>query len=359
MLSVVARDHEAPRNCRAYQPTIAGLTTTSSSVTLNIPMIRPKKLQVFVSSTFTDMKEERQAAVEAILTAGHIPAGMELFAAGDRSQLEVIRSWIDDSDVFLLLLGGRYGSVEPSSRKSYVQLEYEYAEERGKPLFAVVIDKAHLDEKVKRLGVSAVETSHGEALETFRNVVTSKVVRFWASPQDIKLAVLETLPHLARRDDIEGWVRASTAVDVAPLANEVARLSAENAALREQVSKTTDPQRFNGLTFSELYDLLSRSAVPRLSDKHMTALQNIADVFGDQELGLVHLLWAISTTITQGVGVPPESMPATRKLEEFGLIHRPNPEFGEQYYELTAIGKQFLLRLRRERNVEAAEKFRI
>lgn len=33
-----------------------------------------KKLQVFVSSTWTDMILERQAAVEAILEAGHIPA---------------------------------------------------------------------------------------------------------------------------------------------------------------------------------------------------------------------------------------------------------------------------------------------
>ena len=55
-----------------------------------------KKLQVFISSTYTDMSAERQAAVEAILQAGHIPAGMELFAAGDESQLETIRRWIDD-----------------------------------------------------------------------------------------------------------------------------------------------------------------------------------------------------------------------------------------------------------------------
>lgn len=38
-----------------------------------------KKYQIFISSTYQDLKEERQAAVEAILKAGHIPAGMELF----------------------------------------------------------------------------------------------------------------------------------------------------------------------------------------------------------------------------------------------------------------------------------------
>ncbi len=66
--------------------------------------MKDKKLQVFVSSTFTDLREERQAAVEAILSAGHIPAGMELFTAGDESQMAVIERWIDESDAYLLIL---------------------------------------------------------------------------------------------------------------------------------------------------------------------------------------------------------------------------------------------------------------
>jgi len=70
-----------------------------------------KRHQVFVSSTYTDMRPERHAAVESILKAGHIPAGMELFTAGDQIQiqLQVIRRWIEESDAFLLILGGRYG----------------------------------------------------------------------------------------------------------------------------------------------------------------------------------------------------------------------------------------------------------
>ncbi|MDY3552411.1 DUF4062 domain-containing protein [Gemmata sp. JC717] len=94
-----------------------------------------KKLQVFVSSTYTDLIEERQAAVQAILSAGHIPAGMELFTAGDEEQLKVIYRWIDESDVYLLIVGGRYGSVEPKSGKSYTQLEYEYAVKKNKKSF--------------------------------------------------------------------------------------------------------------------------------------------------------------------------------------------------------------------------------
>lgn len=98
-----------------------------------------RRLQVFVSSTYVDLIPERQAAVSAILKAGHIPAGMELFTAGDQSQLATIKEWIDESDVYMLILGGRYGSVEPSCGISYIELEYDYAVQQSKPLFAVVI----------------------------------------------------------------------------------------------------------------------------------------------------------------------------------------------------------------------------
>ena len=74
-------------------------------------MPRARRLQVFVSSTYLDLKHERQAAVTAILESGHIPAGMELFSAGSDEQIKVIQQWIDDSDIFLLIMGKRYGSV--------------------------------------------------------------------------------------------------------------------------------------------------------------------------------------------------------------------------------------------------------
>ena len=119
-----------------------------------------KKMQVFVSSTYNDLQDERQSAVEAILKAGHIPAGMELFAAGDESQLEVIKQWIEQSDIFMLILGARYGSVEPNSKKSYIQLEYEYAVELNKPLFAAVMSDEYRKEKVQSEGEDVLELDH-------------------------------------------------------------------------------------------------------------------------------------------------------------------------------------------------------
>ena len=99
-----------------------------------------KKLQIFISSTYTDLIPERQACVESVLRAGHIPAGMELFSAGSETQLEIIKRWIDDSDIYMLLLGGRYGSLETKTGLSYTEIEYNYAIESGKPFFAIVLN---------------------------------------------------------------------------------------------------------------------------------------------------------------------------------------------------------------------------
>lgn len=216
----------------------------------------PKKLQVFVSSTFDDLKPERQAAVEAILTAGHIPAGMELFTAGDESQMEVIKQWIDESDVYLLILGGRYGSIEPKSGKSYIQLEYEYAVSKSKPFFACVLNEATTEARVKAKGTSVIELENPHKLKEFRAQVLTKMCKFWEDTKDIKIAITETLSQFGRREDLTGWVRPNTQSNVPALADEIARLSKENAHLRSQLATTTKEDLINGLPFCELQALL-------------------------------------------------------------------------------------------------------
>ena len=143
---------------------------------------------------------------KAILVAGHIPAGMELFTSGDESQMEVINQWIDESDIYLLILGGRYGSIEAKSGKSYIQLEYEYAVTKRKSLFACVINEPALEARVMQLGTSVIETSEPAKLKNFRAIVLSKMVRFWDDYKDIKITVGETLAHLSRREELAGWV---------------------------------------------------------------------------------------------------------------------------------------------------------
>jgi hypothetical protein len=165
-----------------------------------------KKLQVFISSTYEDMKDERQVAVQAVLEARHIPAGMELFAAGDESQLETIRRWIDESDVFLLLLGGRYGSIEPKSGKSYIEVEYNYALEQNKAYFALVLSEPAIDEKSEQVGPKIREQGRPDLLAAFRQKVLSKTCASVETPGDIRAEILKSLHEFETRDDLVGWV---------------------------------------------------------------------------------------------------------------------------------------------------------
>jgi hypothetical protein len=219
-----------------------------------------KRLQVFVSSTFTDLTQERQAAVEAILTAGHIPAGMELFTSGDESQMEVINQWIDESDVYLLILGGRYGSVEPRTGKSYTHLEYEYALNKGKPLFACVVTEPAQEKRVREYGTSVVEPDHPQKLREFRALVLTRMVKFWDDFKDIKIAISETLAQFVRRDDLPGWVRPSQEVNMPALADEIARLSKENAQLRAQLAQFPQSTYEPTSTWKEFFDQVSQLA---------------------------------------------------------------------------------------------------
>lgn len=196
-----------------------------------------KKLQIFVSSTFTDLKKERQAAVEAILKSGNIPAGMELFTSGNESQLETIKRWINESDIYCLILGGRYGSIEPKSKKSYTEIEYDYAKSIEKPTFAVVITDDYLNKKVHENNIDFIERENTEKLKKFREKVLSNISSFYDSPNDIKLAIHETLEDFKERYQFSGWI---------PGDNETqnAKLIEENSKLKDRILQLEQTNNF-------------------------------------------------------------------------------------------------------------------
>ena len=178
-----------------------------------------KKLQVFVSSTYTDLIDERQAAVQAILDAGHIPAGMELFKAGNETQLKTIYRWIDHSDVYMLILGGRYGTVEDKSGKSYTHLEYEYALSKNIPVFSVVLTNSYLSNKSATLEEkNVIEQFEPTKYNDFKKLVMSKIVREVDDVKDIQIAIHATLNELIETYDLIGWIRGdSTTTNIATL----------------------------------------------------------------------------------------------------------------------------------------------
>ena len=69
--------------------------------------------------------------VSALLQLDAIPAGMELFPAADEDAWTLILRVIEASDYYLLVVGGKYGSIDPTTELSYTEREFDYAGRRS------------------------------------------------------------------------------------------------------------------------------------------------------------------------------------------------------------------------------------
>jgi len=198
-----------------------------------------KKLQVFVSSTYNDLIDERQAAVEAILDAGHIPAGMELFKAG-KSQMKTIQKWIDESDVYLLILGGRYGSIEEESGLSYTELEYRYALSKNMPVFAIILNDSFIYTKAASKGKDAIlEKDNIDKYNSFIKYVKSNIVRFAKNIDSISSIIHATLNDMMSDPDylLVGWVKSNKTIDNLQILSDVEIHNSMTHILRESLSR--------------------------------------------------------------------------------------------------------------------------
>jgi nucleoside 2-deoxyribosyltransferase len=98
----------------------------------------PEKIyKVFVSSTYEDLREERAAVQKGLLQLGCLPVGMELFPAADEETWNFIKSQINDSDYYVVVVAGRYGS-QGADGISFTEMEYDYAIAQKKPTIGFV-----------------------------------------------------------------------------------------------------------------------------------------------------------------------------------------------------------------------------
>lgn len=191
-----------------------------------------KRYQVFVSSTFTDLKEERQGVLKAILELDHMPAGMELFPATDASAWQLIKDVIDASDYYVLIIGGRYGSLDETGI-GYTEKEYDHAIATKKPVVPL------LHEKPDNLPRDKTETDAAawKRLTAFREKIEKRhTCVYWKNADDLRSKVIVGLTAIIKRQPMVGWVRAdevptgATLVEVLTLRNRVAELESVSAA---------------------------------------------------------------------------------------------------------------------------------
>lgn len=203
-----------------------------------------KRYQVFVSSTYADLKEERQKIIQALMEMDCIPAGMELFPAADEEQFAFIKKIIDDCDYYLLVIGGRYGSLTPQGI-SYTEQEYDYA--IAKDLKVIVLLHENPDEIP--LGKSEKNPELRVRLDQFRKKVSQgRLVRFWNSAGELPGIVALSLSKTIKSYPARGWIRADRVASEELLA-EINQVRKQNIELTQKIAKlnTTPSPEVSGL----------------------------------------------------------------------------------------------------------------
>ena len=189
-----------------------------------------KRYQVFVSSTYADLKEERHNVIQTLMEMDCIPAGMELFPAVDEEQYEFIKRVIDDCDYYLVIVGGRYGSITKEGI-SYTEKEYDYAVEKGLKVIAFLHEKP---EEIA-VGKSELDPSLRAKLEEFRNKLSNgRLVKFWSKADELPGLVAVNLSKTIKMYPAIGWMRANKTTNE-QLFSEINDLQKENKNLKEKV----------------------------------------------------------------------------------------------------------------------------
>jgi len=159
-----------------------------------------KKYQVFVSSTYEDLKEERKKVQEVLLMGECIPIGMEAFVADNDEQFNIIKKKIDLCDYYILIIGNRYGSINPDTQLSYTEMEYNYAIDKSLPVLVFASENTNNEYEES--------DEKQEKLRAFREkALKSRMASMWKDINDLSLKVVSAISNAKESIMRPGWVR--------------------------------------------------------------------------------------------------------------------------------------------------------
>lgn len=165
-----------------------------------------KIYQIFVSSTFRDLEKERQEVIAAVVGSGNMPIGMEYFPSTNATPFEYIKTMLEKSDYYILILAGKYGSIDENTGLSYTELEYDYAQQLGIPTMVFL----HSDINTLPMSANEVNAEIISKLQNFREKASHSLVKMWSTAQELKSQVLQSIYTTIQTYPRIGWVRADS-----------------------------------------------------------------------------------------------------------------------------------------------------
>ena len=120
---------------------------------------------------------------------------MEQFPATDEEQLEYIRAIIDESDDYIVIIRGKYGSTT-SDGISFTEKECDYALETKKPVLAFLFKNPD------QLRVHETDNDPEKArkLSAFKNKLQEKrIVKYWENEDQLVNDIKDSIRDIERR----------------------------------------------------------------------------------------------------------------------------------------------------------------
>jgi len=135
------------------------------------------------------MAQHRDSVIRKIQSKSGIINAQEFFGSRNSQPLDTCLEEVEQSQVFLLFIGPRYGSIDHESGKSFVEPEYENASELGIPKLAYVIDDEY-EFPIKYVS----KGREAESLAAFKDRVMAELtVSSFTTPEDLASKVYEDL----------------------------------------------------------------------------------------------------------------------------------------------------------------------
>lgn len=180
--------------------------------------------------------------MQALLEMDAIPAGMELFPAANEDAWKLIQRIIEESDYYVLIIGGRYGTTDTHGI-GYTEREYDFAMSCGIP----VIPFLHEKPDSIPVGKSEIGEEARNKLSAFRQKVEkSHHCKYWNDPEQLGSRVTRGLLSQTKTTPRTGWVRADEAggadamKEINRLRNVVESLTASLTKARTEPPKEAD-----------------------------------------------------------------------------------------------------------------------
>lgn len=208
-----------------------------------------KKYQIFVSSTYIDLVEERNEIIKAILDEEHIPVGMEMFPATNDSQWELITRIIDECDYYVVVVAHRYGSIVDGEEISYTEKEYDYAISKNVPILGFIIKDSESWPNNK------IQSEKVTELKTFKDKIKKKVIKEWCNKDQLASLFKTSLNKIINENPRTGWVRTNILDDAK---KEIERLKEQNNGYGQISSSLQEDVKLPEVIHAQIQDSLHR-----------------------------------------------------------------------------------------------------